>query len=263
MEKMTFSSLELDSNLLITKCNVNYTNQVKTISEQQLISEHLAKVLGVDSDDLSNLFTSLTSHQPQPLLLFSNQCSLSRNNLNNMFIYYLLVIKHNGGYLVHSTNWLTYLHNLNRSLNINYDNLTQLNSLINRHESFVNLSPIAVFKALYPLILHVPNKFSHKINGANVYDITRAFVSKSNDDLFTKDYAQNIFSRLRTAIKHEFKYPSADINEFVQSEEPCVIKYHGEICVPNTTLKQGLIFRVRSDEFLDYLITSANKPVIT
>lgn len=247
MKKMSISSLDLDNNLHITAYTKNFTVQTHII-EKDLITTPFAEALNLRQQDLIPLFNSLDISQISPLLVFSNSHKLSTDKAPKMFIYYLLVKRHANGYLIYCANWLNHIHHVRNSLDLNYLNLSTINTKSNNISQFFNrISEVAIFKAFYPLILYK----TKKVNSTHMWALTKAFMHNGK---FTKDYAQHTFSRLRTVIKYEFGYPEADIYEFIKDNNYCVIETNGEYYVPKTILKHGLIFKIQSDELLNYLL---------
>lgn len=199
-------------------------------------------------DSLTTILSRMKTNQISSLVLIKNIIE----NGGIMFLY-LYIVKHEDFYTIRIINWLNWVHHLYESFGKSYNFVSNLNNELNK-DNFVSISDASCFKALYPLITHVPYKFVYGINQGVLFDIMHLFVKQRDEDKFTKDYARNIYSRLRTNLKKEFEIENVDMMTIIQNEELLKIKANGEIFIPRVQLKKDMLCQIESDSFLDNLI---------
>ena len=85
----------------------------------------------------------------------------------------------------------------------------------------------------------------------------RVFI-KLRKKTFTRDYARNVFSRIRTNLKMEYGQNYTDAISLIKDKEIVQINFDSEILIPNTTLGKNMIFPVKNDNFLISIIDSIN-----
>ena len=173
-----------------------------------------------------------------------------------MILIYLLINKNNNGYDIKAINWLNWIHNISGSLENSYALMSKFNNNTKRSH-FSKTSDAACYKALYPILTFLPKKSSNGLTNISLFEILRVFV-KSRKIKFTRDFARNVYSRIRTNLKFEYNIDHVDAIQIIKNKELVNIEYKGQINIPNTVLKKNIIQEIDNDKFLlsiiDYTI---------
>jgi len=217
-------------------------------------NEELSKFFDVKQSILNYpetlaILNRLKPQQEQAALILTNQ----ENDLKSaMFILYANIYRAEHGYTLKMVNWLNWLHNLHESTEHGYASISEVN---NSPAKFSKISKLSCFKALYPLLMHIPNKF--KNNSSAFYEILRVFLDKDNPSAYNnynKDYARNVRSRLQTAIKTELGLTGIDLLEIIKDDKLLNLDHQNEMYIPNTSLIENAIYCVENNDFLNYFM---------
>ena len=195
------------------------------------------------------LLNKMDSDDTQSLILVKNNRINDADEDNALLFIYAAITRHDEGYSIRMVNWLNWIHGIHQSLNRGYSFVSGLSAAVPQSD-FAQLSDASCFKALYPLITHVPNKFSNSISQAVLFDIMHLFIKQRNGNKCTKDYSRNVYSRLRTNLKKEFKLDDINVAEFIKNEELMMINYNDNIQIPNTAIVKNIVQVVSHDQLL-------------
>ena len=247
--------------------NISY---LKINLEQQIIdyNENLANLFNLDQISqpapLSNIINSLSQihslknikiGELHSIIAFCNNRINSIPNHDSMLILYATITRHSDYYLIRIVNWLNWLHHISNSLEHGYSLMSKFNQN-NSKDKFSKISDACCFKAFYPLITYIPQKFSSGVNQYSLFEIMRIFVKRREDGNYTKDYSRNVYSRIRTNLKQEFNLDNFDAIDLIKDDELLKIRYENNICIPNTLLFEDIILLIDHDQLLVSVIDS-------
>ncbi len=167
-------------------------------------------------------------------------------------VLYILVKRYKDHYTVKIINWLNWLYGVHHTLESAYKCINKFN-----HETakqpFAKLSVASGFKALYPLITHIPLKFNGGIFPSAMAEIMQAFAIKRKTNYYSRDYARNIYSRIKTDLKNEYNLEYVDAIDLIHNNDLLNIVFDDEVSLANTELVHNLIF---SNEYPDGLLNT-------
>ena len=175
---------------------------------------------------------------------------------NQIVIYYFKVFEDNLLY----ANWLDWIHKISQSMNNGYNMMKDTNNL--HKDNLTTKSDIHCFKALFPLLMHMPHNYINNISTMAFYDIFRIFCNRRDNDTITKDYARNIYSRLKTSIHEEFNLKNMNLFDLMQNHNK-LIKFDtlDDIGLQNTKLKEPIIIENYKDDMLDIILKQYHSPI--
>ena len=176
-----------------------------------------------------------------------------KNNHQAMLILYIIVTKQNNYYLIRMVNWLNWLHNIVNSMEYGYGLIKDFNDTMSKN-IFTKISDASCYKALYPLATYIPRKLSNGISQLSLFEIMRIFIKQRNELKYSRDYARNIYSRIRTNLKQEYGLYSMDIIDLLKNDNIVNIKFGDQICIPRTILAKNITVLVEHDALLILLI---------
>ena len=185
------------------------------------------------------------------ILLYNTQVNKANEN-NALLIMYAVVQKNDNCYTVRVINWLNWLHGISSSLENSYSLISKFNNNT-KQTDFTSLSDAACYKALYPLLTYLPNKLSNGVTPISLFEIMRVFV-KQREINFSRDYARNIYSRVRTSLRKEYGHNNTNVIDLIKNDELVKINFDGEILIPNTTLEKNIMYPIEHDSFLMSII---------
>lgn len=247
--------------------NISY---LKINKEQQIIdyNQNLANLFNLDQvgqpEPLSNIINSLNqitklkdikAGELHSIIAFCNSRINPTLTYDSMLILYATISKHDDHYLIRIVNWLNWLHYISNSLEHGYSLMSKFNQN-NSKDKFSKISDACCFKAFYPLITYIPQKFSSGVSQCSLFEIMRIFVKRREDGSYTKDYSRNVYSRIRTNLKQEFNLDNFDAIDLIKDDALLNIQYKNNICVPNTLLLEDIILSVEHDQLLVAVIDS-------
>lgn len=199
----------------------------------------------ISYDDLS----SIRLDKSQSFMLLRNNTINNAKQNNALLFLYAIVEKSTRGYSIRLVNWLNWIHNIHASLEHSYSFVSELNNTVEK-DDFAQISDASCFKAFYPLVTYVPDKFRSGINRGVLFDIMHLFVKQRHDDKLTKDYQRNVYSRVRTSLKKDFNLDAVDIADLVKNDKFVTLKYGDDIHIPNTTITKNISQPVPHDKLL-------------
>lgn len=248
MKTLNISYLKLDLNAQIIDHNVNFAKLFQ-LPENKINNLSFNLVLDIKKDDVLNYIHKLPINQQQSIICFCN----SKLDNGAMFILYTLITRYNDHFTVKMVNWLSWIHNIYTSMDYGYSLISKLNNNSNTIY-FTKMSEAASYKALYPLLTHIPQKFSGGIYPFSMFEIMRIFTRQRKTNYYSRDYARNSYSRIRTNLKHEYNLECFEAIDLIKNDSLLRINFNGEICMPHIELLNTVLFPVNHDSFLLHLI---------
>lgn len=249
--KIAFLTLNLDAQ--ITGYN-EYFAKLFDLDSLWIRNLPLYSIFKIADNSAIDNILKLKMGEQLPFVLFYNG-KTSTANPNGLFILYAVVKRHEDHFTIKLVNWLNWIHNIYSSTKHGYNLISEFND--NTHKSqFKKLSPAAAYKALQPLLTHIPPKFSGGTPPANLFAILRTFIQLRKPNNFTRDYARNVHSRIRNNLKHEYNLSSVDTIDLITDNKLLNIRFDDELCIPYTSLISSHIYLINHDELLTSIITS-------
>ena len=245
-KKINVSYCKLDLNANIISFNDDFINMFnlrnKNIKDMSIKS---VANLSIDYQILNGIGVG----NKKSFMLFINTKINQNMKYNAMSIVYILVSRQKNHYSIRMVNWLNWLHNIAESLEHGYTLMSKFNDSISKNK-FRKISDASCYKALYPLITYIPKKFSNGVSQISLFEIMRVFVKQRNELKFTKDYARNIYSRIRTNLRQEYNLESTDVIDLIKNKDLVNINFNGEIYILHTVLVKNIIFLIEHDTLL-------------
>ena len=230
------------------------------------LNQNFGKLFGVQKDTnpsfrtLFNLSPRMIDdmhvNQKQSFILFYNTKVNNALENNALSLMYAVVEKSNNYYTIYLTNWLNWLHGVSGALESGYSLISKLNDKMSQSD-FSSLSDAACYKALNPLLSYLPNKLSNSVTQFSLFEVMRIFI-KQREIIFTRDYARNVYSRIRTNLRKEYGHNYNDVVDLIKTDSLINIRFNDEILIPNTTLVSNIIYPTVHDDFLLSIIDSIN-----
>jgi len=183
-------------------------------------------------------------------LVFQNYGAPDQAN-KYLLVLYVLVETTKDGVTIWFTNWLNWLHNLDGSLNNNYQTISQVNCDKCEIET---ISEAHCFKALYPLLAHIPHDFIGQISSKAYFNILHIFNKKRGENRYSKDYNRDTLSRIKHALKKDFGVTNIDITNIIKYDQLINLKVQSELLIPNTRLNINIVVSPVRDNFLEGLM---------
>lgn len=249
MEAIQVSLIRLDLDLNIIDANQQFLDFFD-LKREAIINQPAETVINLFYK-LQPALQQLSPHQQNSLILFIRNRIDRKTMDNSMFMFYVMIAREDNGYVIKLVNWLNWLHNINKSIESGYTFIEKFNQTTCKSK-FSQISEICCFKALYPLLMHIPQKF--KISPQPIYDIMHLFVKKDSDNIASKDYARNVLSRLQTAMRQELGQQHLDLVDLIKDENLLLFKHKNHIYIPKTALREDMVFPVSSDNLLESML---------
>ena len=83
----------------------------------------------------------------------------------------------------------------------------------------------------------------------------RTFVKQRDNSIkYSRDYARNTYSRIRTNLRKDYKLTSVEVVDLIRNQQLLNICFNGEVCIPDTTLVKNIILPINHDILLTLLI---------
>lgn len=252
--KIAYAKLDLSHQIVEANDNFKYLfNLTQFIGGNDILN---IPVNDVFPHNFAKILLNTNSKKINSAMLVQNKNDHDSIDYAVMFLY-LNVTKTKDSYFLRIVNWLNWVHNIYKSFEHSYQFISSLGSVIKKKD-FCKISDASCFKAMYPLITFVPNKFIYGINHGVLFDIMSLFIKQRDGEKFTKDYTRNIYSRLRTNLRKEFQLENIEMLDIIQDDQLLSIKINDEIQIPKTMLKNSIAARINNDTFLDMVINTAH-----
>ncbi|MCX8514065.1 MAG: hypothetical protein ORN24_00690, partial [Burkholderiales bacterium] len=236
----------------------NFLSQIKT----QIVGSNLNSIFNYENH--KHLFHELKSQQPKSGIIFLNTQLPKAKNENKNFasnnavlVLYAYIEKIDNTYSITMINWLNWLHNMTKSLERSYSFMKKFNDTISR-DKFLSISDAMCYKAFFPLIAHIPVNKAQAISQCSLYEIMRLFIKQRDPNaLFSRDYARNAYSRIRTNLRKDYNLEYFDPIDLIRDKTKLNINQNGNLCIPDTILENNLFLEIEHDTFLISLLNSA------
>ena len=243
--KISYCKLDLTANII--DFNQNFSTLFDVPKETKL------SLLSYFNLNKNFLYQIKLGDRKSFILFYNTKINNAVEN-NALMLMYAVVVKSDNYYTVHFTNWLNWIHGISGSLENSYSLITEFNDNTKKTE-FTTISDAACFKALYPLLSYLPNKSSNGISQASLFDILRVFV-RLRETNFSRDYARNVYSRVRTSLRKEYGHDYIDVIDLIKNNDLVNINYGSERLIPNTILASNIMYPIEQDNFLLTVINS-------
>ena len=242
--------------LKISYCKLDLTANIIDFDQNFSTLFHFQKETKISFLSYFNLdqtfLDQIKTREKKSFILFCNTKINDASQKNALLLMYVVVEKSNCYYTIHLTNWLNWIHGIAGSLENGFLFISKFNDISNQKD-FNTISDAACYKAFSPLLSYLPNKYRNGTTQFSLFEVMRVFV-KLREMNFSRDYARNIYSRIRTSLKKEYGHNYNDAVDLIKNEELVNINFDGEILIPNTTLVSNMIFPTANDYFLMSLI---------
>ncbi len=253
MSEIKLLYLKLDNNYKIIEINKECAD---IFGFKNRSAEAPETYLSTILEDLPQLLKSIQSNTSKTLMLIKNYAKVE----HSLIFLYMKVTKIDTGYIIGMVNWLNWIHQLYASVTSGYSFVSDLSTHITKKD-FVKISDASCFKALYPLVTHVPSKFVYGINQYIVFDIMNLFVRQRSNEKCTKDYIRNVYSRLKTNLRKDYNLEGMDVIDTLFNDDFLNIRDGDNIYIPKTYLISDVISVINNDALLDSFINNLS-PII-
>jgi hypothetical protein len=198
----------------------------------------------------------LVGNQKKSLLVFRNH-KLSNVEEPLVTALYITITKDDEAISICMTNWLNWIRQLNHSINNNYILISNMNESKYR-KKISQLLEIYWFKALSPLLMHIPNAFIGMINSWAFFDILKLFNNKRGENIFSKDYNRDMVSRIRHYIKRRKDFMAhIDVIDILKDDSLINLEYNNELFIPHSILNEDIILTINEDKLLENFLALA------
>lgn len=245
MEKMNVSYLKIDLSHNIVSFNTEFESLFN------LKNNPPANLLDIAADlptNIMDFLNEVSTNEMKSMIIIKNNSNLIGNECSVLFLY-AAVVKTIDSYIIRMVNWLNWIHQLHDSFSQSYSFVSGLNNVMSK-DNFMQISDASCFKAMYPLITHVPSKFFYGVNQGVLFDIMHLFIRQRNGEKFTKDYSRNIYSRLRTNLRKDFNLENVELADVISDDQLLSIKDGNDIQIPRTAVIESIASFIDNDNFL-------------
>jgi hypothetical protein len=161
-----------------------------------------------------------------------------------------VVVRSTDCYIVYMTNWLNWIHWLSMSLELGYNLMRRFNDTHSRDE-FVRISDAGCYKALFPLVTYIPQKSTSGVGQISLFEIMRVFIKHRSPELkYNRDYARNVYSRIRTNLKNDYNLFATDMIDLIKNPKILNIQFNDNIYLVDTVLVKNILLAVNHDYLL-------------
>lgn len=249
MNPIKIAYLKLDLAYRVLEHNKHFT-QLFSYEFDNMPDLTFTVLLGFSCHDNSQLEKLQVGEQASYTILRnrrSKQCADS-----TVVVLYALVERYENYFTVKIVNWLNWLHGIDNSLEHGYTCISKLK--FGSSKLFVKSSIASTFKALYPLIAHIPQKFNGGIFPSTIAKRMQLFALKPSLNGYSRDYARNIYSRIKTNLEKEYDQDHVDVIDLIDNNERLLnIVLDDEVSIPHTELTKNIMV---NNEFSDILLDS-------
>lgn len=251
-DELRVAYLELDAVGIVKYVNPYFLKLFGFSADDQIVDENIEGIsakYSILNEHINKIITlNITS---KSAFLVAQNYSFEVFGEKGVLILYVSVEKLKDSTIVRYTNWLTWLHRLNQSLNKHYKSISQ----INENQLSINiLSEAHCFKALYPLLAHIPDESSGQISSRTYFNILKIFNKKRGENIYSKDYNRDTLSRIKNALKKDFGITDVDISGIIKYDQLVNIKIHDEFLIPYMSLKSTMVISPVHDYFLEAIM---------
>jgi hypothetical protein len=253
MKNINVSYLKVDLDYKIIEYNQNFVNFFGLDNEQNFLGCNILRVIkGINQRTYLKLYNLCQSDQ-ESLLIFRNH-TLQGVSEPLVSINYVTVTKENDAIVIRVVNWLNWIWLLNSSLNNGYNLITSMDESKYR-QKIRQLFEMYWFKALSPLLMHIPNGFIGMINSWAFFDILKIFNNKRGKNVFSKDYNRDMISRIRHSIRRNKGLEMhIDVCDILKDNMLINLKYDNELFIPHSVLEEDIVLVANKDMLLEDIL---------
>lgn len=245
--------IKLNLSAQIIEHNKNLTRFFQ-LADTNTTNLSLASLLSIEEDKINGYINKIRVGEQRSFIFFCNNSFKPGLDNNAMLILYSLINRHSDYFTVKIVNWLNWIHRITDSMENNYTIMSKFNRDVDM-SVFNKISDAPSYKALYPLISYIPNKFSNSISVVSMFEIMRVFIKQRNGNArYSRSYLRNVHSRIRTNLKKEYNLISVEAIDLIKNDDLLNIVFNGEICIPNTSLAKNIILAIHPDALLISII---------
>jgi hypothetical protein len=233
--------------------NQNFINFFGLEDERTLLGKSIEDVIsGINRNAYLKLY-DLCENDQKSLLVFRNH-RLSGVVEPLVSIIYVTVTKEDDVIVIRMANWLNWIWQINSSLNKGYNMITNMDE--SRHRKKIRqLLEMYWFKALSPLLMHIPNGFIGMINSWAFFDILKIFNNKRGENIFSKDYNRDTISRIRHSIKKDHGLGAhIEVSDILKDNMLINLKYNNELFIPHSVLEEDIVLVADKDILLEDIL---------
>jgi hypothetical protein len=261
MKNIRVSYIKMSHGCRITQYNQKFIDFFGLDPTQNFLDRDLRDVLS--SFDLAeNLqLCDICEGDKKSLLVFRNHC-VEQIKKPVVSIIYVSVHKTADSIIIKMVNWLNWIKQLNSSLENGYNLIANMDDT--HSEKITKLYEIYWFKALLPLLLHIPNGFVGMVSASSFFDILKLFTNKRGKNVYSKDYGRDLLSRIRGCIRRSGGADgNISIGDIIKKDSLINLNYVDELFIPYCGLEEDIVLTVKPDIFLGgYLdLCAATEPI--
>lgn len=250
MKKINVCYVKLNLKYQILEYNQNFINFLGLENEPVLLDRLITEVISNISQRTYLKLYTLCDHGQNSLLIFRNH-RITGVTEPLVSIIYVTVAREEDAIVIHFANWLNWLWQLNFSLNNSYNMITGMDE-VRYKKKIRELLEMYWFKALSPLLMHIPNGFIGMINAWAFFDILKIFNNKRGKNIFSKDYNRDTISRIRHSIKRNKGLNAhIDVSDILKDNMLINLKYNNELFIPHSILEEDIILIADKDLLLE------------
>ncbi len=250
MKTLPIFCCEYNLNNQLIKFNKEYV-KFFNLDNQQTKTSLEANAIFNNNSEIYNQIQDLEINDTKSMIIFKNHTMDTSVNNSSLCILYANIKRHENSYVVKIINWLNWLHNVHLANEDNYSFISELNNDKNVKSKFNQISALCCFKALYPLLMHVPSKY--RSNSHAFYEIMRIFIDNPTSEIYSKDYARNTKSHLQTLLKRKLGNDK-DLVDIIHNENLLSICHNGQIHMPATQVYEDLVYPIKENKLLNYFM---------
>lgn len=253
MKNIKVSYVKLNLEYRVIEYNQNFVNFFNLENKQTLLDQSIKELIPDINQESYLEFYDLGEDEQKALLIFRNHRLIDVAE-PLVSIVYVTVIKQANAIIVQVANWLNWIWHLNSSLNSGYNMITSMDEAKYR-KKIGQLLEMYWFKALSPLLMHIPNGFIGIINAWAFFDILKIFNNKRGENLFSKDYNRDTISRIRNSIRRNMGlHAHVDVTDILKDNRLINLKYNNELFIPHSVLAEDIILVAKRDVLLENIL---------
>jgi len=253
MKNINVSYVKINLEYRIIEYNQNFINLLGLENKQTWLNKPITEIIPAINQKIYMKLNDLCDDEQESLLIFRNHC------LNGVVeplvaILYMTIVREVDAIVIRLANWLNWIWQLNSSLNNNYNIITSMDESKYKTK-FRMLLEMYWFKALSPLLMHIPNGFIGIVNAWAFFDILKIFNNKRGENIFSKDYNRDTISRIRHSIRRTKGFEAhIDVSDILKDNMLVNLKYNNELFIPYSILDEDIILVANRDMLLEDIL---------
>lgn len=252
--KVSYVKINLKNQII--SYNQNFINFFDLEDQGVLLGRKICELIpGINHQRYLKL-SDLCENDKKSVLVFKNY-ELTGVVEPLVAIMYVNVARESDAIVIRVVNWLNWIWHINSSLNNSYNMITNMEEVMYR-KKIRQLLEMYWFKALSPLLMHIPNGFVGMINSWACFDILKVFNNKRGENVFSKDYNRDTISRIRHSLKRGHGTSAqVDISDILKDNRLINLKYKDDLFIPHSVLEEDIILVADKDLLLEDIINIA------